>query len=275
MLTVAPGVANYTISLIEFDGNRTARLAISDCASDLYEVRAHGYNLQLRGSTFLVEGVNSSNAMCGSAMEVFGEYYWIRGNWIANNGFEENESVFGSWSDGITILQCKKAWIYENTLSNNTDVDLIIGPSGGTSHADTYCYVQNNTISHTSRYAFAGLMIGFGGDHVASHVNSNAVSSSLNKLAFGIMVGHHPWDPTLDHSNGDVSYNTTAGSVTPLAIDGIDGGAVTNNQPTNPQGTNGFGECALSAAYTAAHFGSATIQPNSYPRDYHNGGCTP
>jgi hypothetical protein len=280
MLRVEPTtVSNYTISSLHFDGNRTQRTALFRCAQG-YDLRTHGYNVLLRGSTFLVEKVDSSHAMCGSAMEISGDSFWIRFNHLADNGFQEGEvAVNEAWSDGITAGICDNGAIYSNTLVDNTDVDLIVGPHSLPSGQGSLCIVQNNSIQHVQRYGYAGLMSGFGGNHFGMIIRSNTVTSALNKLSFGVMVGHHPWDDGLqgftNQDFGEVGSNTTTGSVTPLAIDGITSGQVTGNSPSAPQGTNGFQNCTLSAVYTAADYGTATVQPGGYWRTYHFGNCTP
>jgi hypothetical protein len=118
-------------------------------------------------------------------------------------------------------------------------------------------------------------MSGFGANHQGMTIRGNAVTSTLDRLAFGVMVGHHPWKESVTQTAGEVKGNQSAGSVTPLAIDGIDSGSVTGNSPSGNQGTNGLFFCTLSALYTAEHFGSATIQPGWYWRSYHGGNCTP
>lgn len=88
MLRVPDGTSGYTIRNLWFDGNRPNRLLYGNCEEDTYELRTHGYNLQIRGEQFLIENVNSGSALCGSAMEVDGSDYTIRCNNIIANGYE-------------------------------------------------------------------------------------------------------------------------------------------------------------------------------------------
>lgn len=275
MLRVQPGISDYTISYLTFEGNRPNRLNWTDCTSDEYEPRTHGYNLKLDGTNFLVEHVRSLGALCGSAMEVSGDRYFIQDNIVSYNGFQESDNIQGGWSDGITLVHCQKATVRHNELTDNTDVDLIVGPGDDEWSSNDLCNVYGNTISHPSRYGFAGLMSGFGGNHRYEYNRANIVTSNYNFLGFGVMVGHHPWNTSVLAAYGTVRGNTSSGAVVPLAIDGVDAFEVTGNTPSSAQGNNVYGTCALSAIYTAADFGSSTIQPNWYWRQYHDGGCTP
>jgi len=271
MLTVVDGVAFYSISHLTFDGNRSAR-ATYDCRDATS--RENGYNMKLRGTDFIVEWIRSQNALCGSGMEVDGIGYYIRNNELNDNGFEESEGVPGGSADGLTLTTCRGS-VYENQFADNTNVDLLVGPTDPVPPDYYYCRVEDNTITHANRYGNVGLMVGLGGDHYNSSVYTNTVTSGLDKLGFGILVGHHPFAASVETASvGNIAGNTTTGAVVPLAVDGIASGSVTSNTATGAQGSNGFGQCTLSADYTAADFGAATVQAGYVARDYHNG-CTP
>lgn len=56
--------------------------------------------------------------------------------------------------------------MHDNTLSDNTDVDIVIG--GGTN-----CRVQNNTIHQNYKHAFAGIHVtNFPGEGNGNHPGS-------------------------------------------------------------------------------------------------------
>lgn len=267
VLRVGDTVSGYTISNLIFEGNHLERWYVTDCTAG-YDARTHGYNLFVRGSGFLIDNVWSLGAMCGSAMEVYGSGFEIRNSHINYNGFAQGESYADTWSDGITLLRCDNSAIHHNEFIDNTDVDLIVGPS-------TNCNVYSNTITHSIRYGFAGLMVGFGGDHSGSTLSGNGIWSGFDQLAFGVMVGSHPWDLQLPTPHaGSVTTNSSAGSVVPLAIDGIDNGSIVGNAATGARGTRGFG-CPYAANYTAFDFGGSSIDPGYYWRWYHNGACNP
>jgi hypothetical protein len=127
-----------------------------------------------------------------------------------------------------------------------------------------------------------GRFAGGDGNHGGSTWSGNGISSGLNKLAFGIMVGHHPWDVTLNlTSAGSVTSNTASGAVINLAVEGITGGgAVTANSASGAQGTQGYGGCTtpnVPKNYTVyhPHAGSATLQSGSFELQFDSGTCLP
>ncbi len=265
-------VSGYQIFNLDFNGNKFQRFYSYAC----WGYRDFGTNLQLRGSYFSVHHIDSTRAMCGSGMEVLGDHFEIYENWIGYNGRSADEGLIGEqWADGITLLSCDSGSVHDNWLDNNTDIDLVVGGGSG-------CSIQWNHIRHTPTrgvavYGFAGIHVGYfqegGGNHSGSTVAYNDVSSDLDKLSFGIIVGFHPWGDQWVTDAGSVVSNTTTGSVVPLAIDGIVNGSVQANVFGGHRGTNGWGSCSLSADYTAGDFGNASIQNGWVWRTYHGGGC--
>jgi len=85
-------------------------------------------------------------------------------------------------------------------------VDL--GVNGGSE-----CAVYRNRLSHWSKYAFAGLVVG-DPSRSGGEFSDNWVSSSYNMLGFGIVVGCHPWaackggyvNDVLVHNNSSTSW---------------------------------------------------------------------
>jgi hypothetical protein len=135
---------------------------------------------------------------------------------------------------------------------------------------------------------FAGLHVGWfnggGGDHSGSTYSGNNISSALNKLGFGVVVGKHPWDVLESLGDaGSVTSNGASGSVINLAVEGISGGGqVTGNNVSGAQGTRGFGGCTRTDVvpkdYTVyhPHAGSATLQSGSFELQFDsNTGCIP
>jgi parallel beta-helix repeat protein len=261
MLQAAGGVNNYTISEINFAGGVYSRTRRDECQG----YRAFGSNLVLAGDGFVVRNVETAGAMCGTALGVDGSNFEITGVNAYLNGIpaDEPHNAPEPWSDGITLGRCDGGYVHDNTLSDNTDVDIVIG--GGTN-----CRVQNNTINHNYKHAFAGIhvtnFVGEGnGNHSGSSFSGNVVNASTDKLSFGIVVGPHPWDDNLnDSDNGSVTSNQMAGSVVNLAIDGTDAGTVTGNSVSGAQGSYGY-HCSISSNYTAAHYGGTVIQQSPIP----------
>jgi len=219
----------------------------------------------------------SIRAMCGSAMEIDGSGFNVYSNWVSYNGRAEGEGVPNQpWSDGITLLRCDGGWVHDNTLDNNTDVDLVIG--GGFN-----CRVEHNTIRHVPTagiavYGFAGIHVGYfqegGGDNSGSTIANNTITSDTDKLSFGLIVGFHPWDDSIPtvHS-GSVVDNLSTYSVVPLAIDGVLNGEVQRNTAYGRRGTRGYG-CTKAEDYTAADSAATSIQGGWVYRYYHNGSCS-
>jgi hypothetical protein len=180
----ASRINDFEISFIRFDGNRENRLVRDKPCDGGHNFR----NVELTGTGFHVRYVESSGAVCGSAMTVGGSSsFEIYGSMFYDNGRqpEEANNISGLWSDGLTVFGCRNSTIRDNAFWDNTDVDL--GVNGGAA-----CSVYRNTISHFKKYAFAGLVIG---DPSASggEFSDNTVSSGYNLLGFGIMIGCHPW----------------------------------------------------------------------------------
>ena len=262
----APG---YTIEGIMFNGNKWGRPRPSDAAC------ADG-NVVLRGS-FTVAHVETRAAACGSGMAVEGQFE-IRDSYFVFNGFEEPAGLNPpQWSDGLTVWNCQNGRIHHNTFWDNTDVDLIVG--GG------LCTVEDNTIDHSGAYGFAGLMVGWfpGGDgnHTGSVFRRNHVTSSLNKLAFGIMVGSHPWTVDWPFINaGSVTGNSSSGAVINLMVEAVldnvnAAGVVDNNDVSAARGNEAFGNCTRSTDRAAFHNGSIYLQPGVgwLPLQFDNSQC--
>jgi len=237
---------NYEISFIRFDGNRDNRL-VRDKPCDA----GHDFsNVELSGAGFHIRYVESHRAVCGSAMVVGGaNTFEISGSLFYDNGRqpEEASSIPGLWADGLTVFGCARSTIRDNVLWDNTDVDL--GVNGG-----DRCAVYRNSISHSWKYAFAGLVAG-DPSRSGGEFSNNVVSSGYNLLGFGIVVGCHPWAACGGGyaSNVWVHDNVSTGAVVNLAVDGVNGGRVENNSLSGAQGDRVL-NCPMTADYTAGHF---------------------
>jgi hypothetical protein len=261
MLRVS-GVDNFEISFIRFDGNRQNRLD-RDKPCDAARNRR---NVELTGVGFRVRYVESFGAVCGSAMTVGGSSrFEIYRSMFYDNGRqpEEANNISGLWSDGLTVFGCRDSTIRDNVFWDNTDVDL--GVNGGSS-----CSVYRNTISHFSKYAFAGLVVG-DPTNSGGEFSENRVSSGYNLLGFGIMIGCHPWAECGGGyaSNVAVYNNTATGAVVNLAVDGLKGGRVYDNSMSGAQGTRVLNCPGASVDYAVGHVDdSARIQRGYVVRDF-------
>ncbi len=156
MLQIESGaVSNYRIEKIWFYGARFDRAA-PNCNGD------QSVNLWLRGTGWTVDNIESDAAPCNTSTVVDGSNssFTISNSWFANNGWGEDELPGGScsatrcWADGLTVHACVGGWIHHNHFRDNTDVDLVTG--GGPN-----CTVEDNDVSHTLSYGFAGIHVGW------------------------------------------------------------------------------------------------------------------
>lgn len=263
VLVAAPSLAvpllraranDYEISFIVFDGNRDER-----DVRDKYCTEARNYrNVELNNGTgFRIRYVESKRAVCGSGMTVGGSrQFEIVNSWFYDNGRqpEDANDIAGLWADGLNVFNCTGATIRDNTFWDNTDVDL--GVNGGPG-----CSVYRNKITHFNRYAFAGLVAG---DPTRSggEFSENEVVSAPDRLAFGIVVGCHPW---FECGNGYASDlwvhdNKVEGAVINLVVDGVTGGTIERNVIGRAKGTR-IMNCLEPAEYLIAHVIDVRLQP--------------
>jgi hypothetical protein len=277
-------VDGFRIYDLEFDGNRDGRVSMRD---DLCNANAHGgqrpANISVGGNGFWIHHIVSKNALCGSGLGLQGSNYTVEFIEVFDGGFEQGPAYppdVEPWADGITVLSCFGGTIRNNSLANNTDIDLVLGGGQG-------CIALSNTIQHTWRYGFAGFNIGYfspgNGDHTGSQYHGNTVTSGLNLLSIGFLVGSHPWNHTLPVVNagaiGDpnvgVGPNRVAGSVMGIVIDAADDGWwASANVVDFVQGSRGLGSCTLSSLM-AVGFDNGAWAPTGDRITYHDDtGCT-
>jgi hypothetical protein len=252
---------DYSLEDLVFDGNLAGRLnQTGECSTN----RELG-NVRLKGYGWRVNRVLFMNAVCQSAMEVAGQKFEIFASTFMDNGRDMREG-WGGWADGLTVWNCDGGFIHENTFIDNTDVDLIVGGGFG-------CVVENNVIANVSKHAFAGLNVGTFGpaaDHSGSTYRYNTIVAAPNQMAFGLMVGDepwwNPWNPAAFTAHaGEIYDNVIRGAVVNLAIDGIGGGDIHDNDPSAPAGSDGFSCHTITANFTAHNFGNATISGDWQP----------
>jgi hypothetical protein len=258
------GANNYEISFVRFDGNRDNRAVRDKPCSTIHDYT----NVELSGTGYHIRYVESTRAVCGSAMTVGGSSgFEIYRSLFYDNGRqpEEANGITGLWSDGLTVYGCNNSAIHDNTLWDNTDVDL--GVNGGGN-----CAVYRNTITHSWKYAFAGLVIG---DPTRSggEFSDNLISSDYNLLGFGIIVGCHPWSQCGGGYASGVSVyrNHASGAVVNFAVDGLNGGLIYDNSYSYHQGSRVL-DCHTSSDYTVGHaINVSRLQPGYLVRTYDAG----
>jgi hypothetical protein len=243
----------YRIDSVKFDGNKAART--TPCVPGTY--RDYGSNLTLRGDGFTVLNIESSHALCGSAMDLVGTHFEIANSQFYSNGYSTGQRSGEPWADGITLAYCQGGYVHDNYLEDSTDIAIVSGGTGG--HG---CRVENNTIRQINNHAFAGLAVhnfdenGLPGDHTNSWYQNNTITSALNQLDLGISVGMHGWFPDRDTFGGSIINNSVSGARINLDIYGYHDGTINNNTISNSQGSFfGFG-----ANYVAAHVTNTCLQ---------------
>jgi parallel beta helix pectate lyase-like protein len=243
----ASDVDDFDLSFIRFDGNRENRLVRDKpCTTAALNHR----NVELIGNGFSVRYVESFRAVCGSAMTVGDSSdFIIYRSLFYDNGRqpEDADGIAGLWSDGLTVFKCVNATIRDNDFWDNTDVDL--GVNGGSK-----CAVYRNTITHSSKYAFAGLVVG-DPSRSGGEFSNNVVTSGFDLLGFGIIVGCHPWAQCGGgYASGVAVYdNVTLGAVVNFAVDGLNGGSIRKNVMHGAQGSRLVNCPGPAADYTVGH----------------------
>jgi hypothetical protein len=254
---------------VRFYGNRFNRPS-PVCGGD------RAANMFLRGNgaqtnSLLLDNIESDAAPCATSMNIDATNFEIGNSWIANNN-----------GDGLTVWRCDHGYIHHSHFRDNTDIDVVVG--GGPS-----CRVEDNDIQHNQSHGWAGLGVQWfpqgGGDHTGSTFLRNVISSGVNLLSFGVVVGLHPWDTTHDLTNvGEVGRssngNTISGAVLNLTVEaafsGVQG-SVQGNSMSGHQGNNGWGGCQFSSDYTlyTPHLGNIVPQPGWVELQFDNLVCTP
>jgi hypothetical protein len=279
-LVAAPGLAapllamsnrnGVRITFVEIDGNRPNRTGISTCKG----YRIFGTNVSLEGSSnFAFNDSRSTQAMCGSALQINGTNFELARNLIDNNGHgREAQDAPEPWSDGMTLGKCAGGYVHDNTVIDATDIAIVDG--GGPN-----CRIENNVIKAMTRHAFAGIALHVftaegNGDHTGTVVQNNQINSGTNLMSFGLSLGMHPWGGTNLNTtamNGTVSQNSVSGAVVDLQVDGVSGLTVSGNTLSSPSGTPGCN--GSTASYTAAHYTNSTLDPGWTARIYDS--CIP
>lgn len=213
---VVENTSGVTIDHLVLDGNRGARLgttAASQCAAGQ---NRWGFNARMSNCSSCRFTRNvSRNALCGTALEFSGDDATITDNIVSNNG---QNAQNGMWADGLTIHYADRATVTGNTLSDNSDVALILGGARS-------AYVAHNTIRQFGQVTFAGLMLdnfngGTHGDFTGTVVTQNTVECGSYNCHFGINLGPHAWYLSANILGGSVYGNTVTNARQGINVDG-------------------------------------------------------
>ena len=158
----------------------------------------------------------SKDALCGTGLEFSGHDATITNNIFRDNG-QSSEKNMGA--DGLTVLYSDRALITNNTFIDNSGNALIVG--GGRN-----AFIANNSIRQPYGLITAGLMLHrFGtstpGDFTGAVVTQNRIDcGTARNCHFGIMLGPHPWDSTVQISGGTVHGNTVINARQGINVEG-------------------------------------------------------
>lgn len=212
--------SGVTIDHIVLDGNRAGRIAYPATQAAGECARGNnrwGFNASIHNCTNCRFTYNvSRNALCGTALELSGHDATITNNLFHDNG-QSSQTNMGA--DGLTVLSSDRALITYNTFINNSGAGLILG--GGRSTLVAY-----NSIAQPGQWVFAGLMLHrFGtstpGDFTGAVVTQNRIDcGAARNCHFGIMLGPHPWDATVQISGGTVHGNTVINARQGINVEG-------------------------------------------------------
>jgi hypothetical protein len=144
IITTNGPVNGFEISYISFQGmvhdNTPWRLHRDECVADSHTPG----NIAVEGNGFTIAHNESMHAMCGSGMLVLGSGFQIYDNYVAYSGRDRFDGAPGAhWADGITALHCSSSSIHDNTVVDNTDVDIV--------EDGDHCLVYNNDIFNGRR----------------------------------------------------------------------------------------------------------------------------
>ena len=135
--------SSFVMDHLIIDGNRTSRPA---SCPDNYR----GSNLFFTSSATSSRFTRSvtRNALCGSGCVVDADQMTVSENYFFQNGIH----TLGLVSDGLTITNCSSCTINNNNLTDNTDVQMVMGNGTNTS-------ITANTFQSVSRAAFAAFAL--------------------------------------------------------------------------------------------------------------------
>lgn len=269
-------ISNIVIDHIIIDGNRNVRLtsdAGTQCARTDSEHNFWGFNAVLDNcSSCSLTSSISQNALCGTGFGWSGTSTIVKFNKFKGNGDHNTTKM---WADGLTIAYADASEIAYNSVTENSDVGLIIGGALNSS-------VHDNTIRQDLTPAFAALMLNsflnsslgnFGG----TTFSANTIYCGTNKCFYGVNIGDHAWisdtqtSPTLQA--GRFTSNTVTGGVITVNVDGagtaaapleISSNTLTNSLPSTQVGCgNDATHLITPSRFNAAPTGHSVLTANS------------
>jgi len=217
---VVESTTGVTLDHLILDGDRDHRLGSIAAAHCRNKYNRYGFNARMTNCSSCRFTYNvSRNALCGTALEYAGHDATIVRNAFKSNG-QDHRTANDLWADGLTVSFSDRATITDNSLIDNTGVALIVG---GAKDAK----ILRNLIRQPTRVSFAGLMLfnfqnrNNSGDFSGTLVSQNDINcGSLRNCHFGLMLGPHPWNPSLWITGGTVTGNTVVNARQGINVEG-------------------------------------------------------
>lgn len=226
-------------------------------------IEGQGANLRASGSGFSIYNVASAWSPCAN-FQIGGSNFSVHHNWLYRAG---TPWPYGPVGDGLGVFAGPGGEVYENDIEEATDIALLAW--GGSRH------FYNNRVRNFEVKCLAGFNVGSenGGDHWGGVYEGNTVESGMNQIVIGILIGSHPWEPSVGVYNaGTVINNSSTGAIINMVVEGIeDIQAMYGNSTSGAQGDQSTAANCHGHEYTANHFNNAAIQPGATPLQYDGG----
>ena len=134
---------SFVMDHLIVEGNRDARASSADCTVSGGNYTNSNIFFRAPATSSVFTNNVTRNAVCGSGMVVDADSMTIRGNYFYQNG-DHGNGLTGLFADGLTATHCSSCDISYNNMTDNTDVQLVIGNGTNTT-------IMGNTIQSFSK----------------------------------------------------------------------------------------------------------------------------
>jgi hypothetical protein len=208
------------IDHIVIDGNKDGRAGIpggaaADCAAGDTE---RGRSVYWAANKSSITNSVIKNALCGTGLGIGrNSNVSVISNTIISNGTHDRRMM---WADGITAYDLSDATFRNNLISDNTDIDFVLGGCRN-------CSIIENSITHSRGFpssSFAALVIhawpDTTGDYTGTAFSRNSIDCGPEKrCGFGISVGAGAWYQSTTIVGAAVHDNTIVNAQMGFNID--------------------------------------------------------
>lgn len=221
--------SGFVMDHLIVEGNRSARLSGVTCQGDGENYHNSNIYFRLYATSSVFTNNVTRNAVCGSGMVVDADSMTIQSNYFYHNGDHET----GLWADGLTVTNCSGCLITNNNLTDNTDVQLVMGNGTNT-------IISSNTFQQFTQSSFAGFALdNFNnaalGNFAGTVVSANNIScgSDGSRCDIAVNVGPYAWYMSGGNIKGGAfTGNTVSGGRVGVLVQG----AGTAAEPTSVYG---------------------------------------